>query len=124
MRAKIIGLVLREQTQEKIQAESYQSTISHELRTPLQNIMQVVEMILSLISSKKRINKSTRASLAVKLNLTFGQLALMEYFVEDLLNMRLLKEGLFVIQNRKFDLQEALDFIVAIFDSKSRAQEV
>lgn len=48
----------------------------------------------------------------------------MEYFVEDLLNMRLLREGLFKIQNGKFDLKEALDFIVAIFRDKADAYEV
>lgn len=115
VRSKIVELSYLERKQEETQAESYKSCISHELRTPLNNIKQVVESILGVIASKKRPSKSSLASISDQLKLSYGQLALMEYFIEDLLNLRLLREGYFEINKAVFDLHEALDFVVDIF---------
>ena len=43
----------------------------------------------------------------------------MESFVEDLLNLRLIKEGVFKIQNGALNVYDALDFVIDIFRPKA-----
>lgn len=98
VRSKIIEQKQRELIQERMQAESYKSTISHELRTPLENIMQVIQMLLSMLTAKgKKLSSHDLKKACQSLNLAHGQLALMGCFVEDLLSLRLLREGHFQI---------------------------
>lgn len=53
-----------------------------------------------------------------------GQLCFMESFVEDMLNLRLLKEGIMTIAKEKFDSFECLESIVSMFAIKSELQGV
>lgn len=48
----------------------------------------------------------------------------MEGFVEDLLNMRLMREGLFEIHNSNFNLKDTLDFVVSMFSFKAESYKV
>ena len=48
----------------------------------------------------------------------------MECFVEDLLNMNLIRNGLFAINKECFDVRETLDFIVSIFQIKAEMKGV
>ena len=48
----------------------------------------------------------------------------MESFVEDLLNLRMLREGLFILDNAPFNLLDVLDFVVSIFKSKLNEDSV
>ena len=43
----------------------------------------------------------------------------MESFVEDLLNLRLIKEGVFKIQKGVFNAYDAFDFVIDIFKPKA-----
>ena len=43
----------------------------------------------------------------------------MESFVEDLLNLRLMREGIMTIAKEKFDIRDALESIVSMFTIKS-----
>ena len=45
-----------------------------------------------------------------------SQLSLMENFVEDLLNLKLIKEGVFQLVEEPFEIQDALNFIVNMFE--------
>ena len=49
---------------------------------------------------------------------------MMESFVEDLLNLRMLREGIFIIDNAPFNLIDVLDFVVSIFKSKLNEDSV
>ena len=40
----------------------------------------------------------------------------MENFVEDLLNLKLIKEGVFQLVEEPFEIQDALNFIVNMFE--------
>ena len=51
-------------------------------------------------------------------------MAMMESFVEDLLNLRMLREGLFILDNAPFNLLDVLDFVVSIFESKLNEDNV
>ena len=48
----------------------------------------------------------------------------MESFVEDLLNLRMLREGVMTIAKDKFDAHEALESIVSMFTIKAELQGV
>ena len=48
----------------------------------------------------------------------------MESFVEDLLNLRMMKEGVMTIAKEKFDACEALESVVSMFAIKSELQGV
>lgn len=45
----------------------------------------------------------------------------MEGFVEDMLNMQLMRDGLFEFQYCVFNLRETLDFVVAMFECKAKS---
>ena len=106
-----------------MQAESYKSTISHELRTPLGSSSVILKHIIRLISSKI-VSLADLVEAKKSASLILAQLHLMESFVEDLLNLRLLREGIMTISKEQFDLKDALDFIVSIFEIKSSAKGV
>ena len=48
----------------------------------------------------------------------------MESFVEDLLNLRLMREGIMTIAKEQFDSRECLESIVSMFAIKSELQGV
>ena len=56
--------------------------------------------------------------------MSLSQLFLVESFVEDLLNLTLLREGVFKLEYEPFNLREALDFVVNIFKMKKQADDV
>ena len=40
---------------------------------------------------------------------------LIESFIEDLLNLRMLKEGVFKLENAPFNLKDTLNFVMSVF---------
>lgn len=91
--------------------------MSHELRTPLLSIKLILEQIILILSA---VNVSSTTNLALVqviryANLVVSQLNLMESFVEDLLNLHLLRKGIFTIAKDRFDPTELFEFIVNMF---------
>ena len=43
----------------------------------------------------------------------------MESFMEDLLNLKLIKEGMLMIEKKKFNPKEVFDFILDMFEMKA-----
>lgn len=80
-----------------MQAESYKSTVNHELRTPLQSTIFILQTLIAMICALSSVESSQLRQIEEQLRLSMGQLCLMEGFIEDLLNMRLLCEGKFNI---------------------------
>ena len=58
------------------------------------------------------------------LKISLSQLVLVESFVEDLLNLTLLREGVFKLENGPFNLKETLDFVVNIFRMKKQTHDI
>ena len=77
-------------------------------------------MLLSLMTTRSLTDHTIFAKSLEHVKLSLGQLALMESFVEDLLNLRQLSEGVFYIQNTTFNLIDTLDFVVNMFEIKSK----
>ena len=53
-----------------------------------------------------------------------SQLVYMEYFVENLLNVKMIKSGVFDIQLSPFDPQSAIQFVLDVFELSAKEQRV
>ena len=53
-----------------------------------------------------------------------SQLVYMEYFVENLLNVKMIKSGVFNIQLSPFDPQSAIQFVLDVFELSAKEQRV
>ena len=91
-----------------MQAECYKSTISHELRTPLESSAAILMMILQQFKAERKTSLRTLKGVMSQLTIILSQIRLMESFVEDLLNLRLLKDGILTLDYKAFNLKEAL----------------
>ena len=95
------------------------------MRTPLQTIVQFLNMLTSLIESQ-HFNLPKQYVDPVKKYYGFmnGQINLTLTFVEDLLDMKQLKEGAFGLSLQPFDPKEVLQLIEAIFQPSARNKRI
>ena len=85
--------------------------MSHELRAPigiaiffLARVMKIIEGMISL-----------DPQVSYYLNLVHSQINFMQSFVDDLLDYRQLKDGVFSLTNALFDPNETIKLILDIF---------
>mgnify|MGYP000926486766 CR=1 FL=1 len=117
-----------EKEQQEQQAENFQSTVNHELRTPIASILffirQIQQFVKTLIEmdipgedGASRLKFSRDVASAEKyLNLATSQLLLMQTFINDLLDVKQLKEGVFNLVNEVFNPNETFQLAVSIFE--------
>ena len=110
--------------QEKVQTESYKSTIGHELRTPLNSSSFILKSIINTIGSSLSLTQASILEVKTRVALVLAQLQFMECFIEDLLSMNLLRNGLRVMNKECFDVNETIDFIVSIFQIKAEMKGI
>lgn len=116
MQLKLKRKEIQEQKIAAQQAEGYRSTISHELRTPIQgSIIILVDLICRTRTKDSKIPSDFEHALI----LVRDQLCFMESFVEDLLNYRLLKDGILTLDFKAFSPVTALDFVVNMFKKRT-----
>ena len=80
--------------------------MSHEFRTPLGTTLMFIEMILSM---------QTNASAIRIIELIKDSLNLLLSLVNDMVDLKLIKENNFVVNLNVFDPRSALDFIKELF---------
>ena len=51
----------------------------------------------------------------------FAQLMLMQTFVDDLLDLKQIREGVFSLFNESFDPSEAIELVCSVFDPQASA---
>jgi signal transduction histidine kinase len=93
------------------QTESFTSTVSHEMRTP---IGTVIFFLTQVIQALETIQESSPMIIRY-LQLSLSQLEFMLSFVEDLLDFRQLKDGIFNLNKAVFDPNELLSTVRSIF---------
>lgn len=86
VKAKIQKMQIREKKQERVQAESYKSTIGHELRTPLESVCLIIAALIVKLS-ELGLEQEQFNHFKYRLELVKSQLDMMKCFVEDLLNL-------------------------------------
>ena len=102
-----------EEKNRNVSLQSYTSTISHEFRTPLSTSLMFLANLLE--------TNLPQGTISV-IQLIVSQLNLLLCLVNDVLDMKLIQEGVFKPKFERFQLQKTLDFIVAMFDSQSKMQ--
>ena len=125
---KVKALVLKHQHLEaKIQAqqaETFTSTVSHEMRTPIQNCLffiQQLELFFTLLIRQYRqkdyvYSEKDLSSQQKYVRLVKTQLLLTQTFVNDLLDLKQIKEGAFSLTSRPFDPNEAIKLVIEMFE--------
>ena len=61
----------------------------------MQSIIYLLRGVLTNFDIEKSTNKASRNSIKETLSISIDYLLMMESFVEDLLNLRLIREGIF-----------------------------
>jgi len=120
---KVRSTILQKQKQEQAniaqQTESFTSTVSHEMRTPLGSSVFFVKQIIALLSD---LDVDPRVMKFLKL--VMCQLTFMQSFVEDLLDLRQVKDGVFKLVSAAFDPNYVFQLIHSIFLPEAQAKGV
>ena len=110
---------LEERHRTSQQAESYTSTVSHELKTPVQSVIFFFNQL------KRNFPNFEDKELALKhFKLIFYQLMLIQSFVDDLLDLRQLKDGVFTLTCNLFDPNQVIEQVCDIFQLQAEAQRI
>ena len=98
--------------------ENLTSTVSHEMRTPLSGIMQMSQRV------SRVIDLSSNPELSRLMMMIFYQAQLMLGFVNDLLDLKQLKHGVYQQIVTVFDPNEILELIKNMFVFQAESQSV
>ena len=91
--------------------ESFTSTISHDFRTPLGTSLMFLEQLMS-----QEFNKGVMTVL----NLIVQQLNFLLCLVNNVLDIKMIQQGIYDQKVEKFNPQSTIDFCVAMFKPQSQ----
>lgn len=96
IRERILRMKEQEQFMNETQTQNFSSTLSHEMRTPLYTIIFFLEQIIQLFG---KLNVFGKEAEQIKLycSLITNQLNFVLSFVEDLLDLQQMKNGVLQI---------------------------
>ena len=121
---KIIDMILNMQKQEKKQqreqAENFTSTVGHEMRTPLASILYFIKLLMQMFPGGLAAYPKHQKYF----KLVVAQIQLIQTFVDDLLDIRQLKDGVFLLESSVFNLNEVLEELSEIFKHQSHAKGI
>ena len=90
------------------------------MRTPLASILYFIKLLMQLfpgdLASYPKHQKYFK--------LVVAQLCLIQTFVDDLLDIRQIKDGVFSLESSTFDLNEVLEEICEIFQPQTNAKGI
>ena len=89
------------------------------MRTPIGTAIFFTTQILQMLTGT-----SIDPNISKFLNLILSQMTFMQSFVEDLLDLRQIRDGLFSLTCQMFDPNEVLDLIKNIFHPQADAQRL
>ena len=108
--------LIRQELNDKAQtSESFGSTVSHEMRTPLSSIIFFVKQVIYAIQMNQ-FTKRQKAESLRHCKLMLSQMYLLQSFVEDLLDLRQMRDGAFSLSSAPFDPNETFDLICSSFE--------
>ena len=125
---------IQEQKIEAQQAESFTATVSHEMKTPLGSILFFVKQLHTLLVieqgaenwyiRQKEVPPEQRETVKRYFKCILMQLMYVQSFVDDLLDLRQIREGAFAHAEDVFNPTEILDSICEIFSPQTSAKNV
>ena len=89
------------------------------MRTPLGTVIYFLKQILEIMD-KENLPQSFHAKVARYFNFMESQLELTLTFVEDMLDIKQMRQGVFHLQKKRFDPNELLKLIHAIFRPQAK----
>ena len=123
IRRKLNRMKYLEKKQTASQAEMFSSTVSHEMRTPLQTMIFFITQVLILISQipsdPSKIDLSKHYCTIVKQQAEF-----LSSYVEDLLDLRQLRDGVFSLSLAPFHVKKVIEDVCNIFSLQSQAKNI
>ena len=93
------------------------------MRTPLNTIIFFLQRILQMISQRP-FDTDCLPRITTYSELMMSQLKLMETFIEDLLDLRLMRDGIMTLNSEMFDPKETLDMIQNIFIPQAKGKSI
>ncbi len=103
-------MLLREKLLEKEKVNKSlnlsQMTLSHEFRAPLSSTLMLLESLLSSIKDEQ---------LRQMIMTVISQINLLLYLVNDILDMKMLRQKKFIKKEEEFNPTETLQFVASIF---------
>ena len=92
------------------------------MRTPLQSMIYLVEQIIDILCTypvSPGLEQACKYGIIIK-----SQLDLMETFVDDLLDLTQLREGVFSLVKEPFDQEDVVSFILNMFAPRAQAKGI
>ena len=124
---KVVNKLLRMQEHEKeqarIQAESFTSTVSHEMRTPIETMLFMMNMLISFFQQPS-LEVGNVPKCIDYCTMIMSQLEFLLSFVEDLLNLQQMRDGVFLLASEPLVVAKIIQGVVNIFTPQARAQKV
>ena len=108
-------ITLREEKVKRQQAESFSSLVSHEIRTPLNSVLFFIHLILSLLLTYPDLPEKFVQELHKYCDYMQSQLTLSLTFVDDMLDLNQIGEGVFSLTLNPFDPNKVFKMIEEIF---------
>ena len=115
---KILKLKDQEKRTQMQQTENFTSTVSHEMRTPLASILYFIKLIMQYYPGGVQLDEN-----AFKyFKLIIAQVTLMQTFVDDLLDLRQLKDGVFSLTLIVFNASLVIEQVCSIFTPQANSK--
>ena len=102
--------------------DSYTSTVSHEMRTPLGTSLFFLQQIISMLAEVPQEHINPTVDHYMKL--IIGQLNFMQSFVDDLLDLRMLREGAFQLTMASFNPKSIVELCYRIFKPQATSKNL
>ena len=100
--------------------QNFTSTVSHEMRTPLASIKYFVKLLMAIYPNGLDSNPESKRYF----KLIVAQLTLIMTFVDDLLDMRQLKEGAFSLEKSIFSPSSIIRQVIDIFTPQANGKQL
>ena len=92
---KIEQIVHQEERVKSQQSETFTSSVSHEMRTPLNSTIFFLKQIMAMLAASKNLPKEFVTEALKLCGFMMSQLTFTTTFVDDLLDMKQIQEGVF-----------------------------
>ena len=121
---KIIEKHMDQQLHIARQSECLTATVSHEMRTPLGTSLFFIQMLIKMLQKSNASGQAERSESDSEkalhyLQLVQSQLNFIMSFVNDLLDLRQLRDKVFSLVSETLDPNEILDDLINIFKPQS-----
>ncbi len=103
--------------------ENLTSTVSHEMRTPIDSIIYFVSLLNTMVSGRSTVGLN-HTDAAKYCTLIMSQLTIMKAFVNDLLDQRQLREGVFSLDMSPFNPMREIENVVDLLSFQAKAKNV